>query len=204
MSNESQLPGDQQGHQKRQQKLKEQVDARIAAATEDKGLLLVITGNGKGKSTAGFGIVTRATGHGQKAAVVQFIKGGWECGERNLLQQHGVPFAVMATGFTWETQNRALDQAAAQQVWLEAKQFLQDAAIDVVLLDELTYMVAYDYLDLEDVLGALRGRPAHQHVVITGRGCHRALLELADTVSEVQNVKHAFDAGIRAQKGIDW
>lgn len=204
MSNESRLPGDQQGHQKRQQKLKEQVDARIAAATEDKGLLLVITGNGKGKSTAGFGIVTRATGHGQKAAVVQFIKGGWECGERNLLQQHGVPFAVMATGFTWETQNRALDQAAAQQVWLEAKQFLQDAAIDVVLLDELTYMVAYDYLDLEDVLGALRGRPAHQHVVITGRGCHRALLELADTVSEVQNVKHAFDAGIRAQKGIDW
>lgn len=204
MSNESLLPGDQQGHQKRQQKLKEQVDARIAAATEDKGLLLVITGNGKGKSTAGFGIVTRATGHGQKAAVVQFIKGGWECGERNLLQQHGVPFAVMATGFTWETQNRALDQAAAQQVWLEAKQFLQDAAIDVVLLDELTYMVAYDYLDLEDVLGALRGRPAHQHVVITGRGCHRALLELADTVSEVQNVKHAFDAGIRAQKGIDW
>lgn len=204
MSNAAQITGDQQGHQKRQQKLKEQVDARIAAATEDKGLLLVITGNGKGKSTAGFGIVTRATGHGQKAAVVQFIKGGWECGERNLLQQHGVPFAVMATGFTWETQNRALDQAAAQQVWLQAKQFLQDPALDVVLLDELTYMVAYDYLDLEDVLGALRGRPVHQHVVITGRGCHRALLELADTVSEVQNVKHAFDAGIRAQKGIDW
>lgn len=204
MSNASQITGDQQGHQKRQQKLKEQVDARIAAATEDKGLLLVITGNGKGKSTAGFGIVTRATGHGQKAAVVQFIKGGWECGERNLLQQHGVPFAVMATGFTWETQNRALDQAAAQQVWLQAKQFLQDPTLDVVLLDELTYMVAYDYLDLEDVLGALTNRPVHQHVVITGRGCHRALLELADTVSEVQNVKHAFDAGIRAQKGIDW
>jgi len=204
MTNASNPQNDQQGHQKRQQKLKAQVDARIAAATEDKGLLLVITGNGKGKSTAGFGMVSRATGHGQKAAVVQFIKGGWACGERNLLQQHGVPFAVMATGFTWETQNRELDQSAAQQVWQQAKQFLQDPAIQLVLLDELTYMVAYDYLELEDVLATLKARPPLQHVVITGRGCHRAILELADTVSEVQNVKHAFDAGIRAQQGIDW
>lgn len=204
MNTEADKPDDQSGHQKRQQKLKAQVDARIAAATEDKGLLLVITGNGKGKSTAGFGMVSRATGHGQKAAVVQFIKGGWACGERNLLQQHGVPFAVMATGFTWETQNRDTDRAAAQQVWAEARQFLTDPAIQLVLLDELTYMVAYDYLDLDEVLAVLKARPPQQHVVITGRGCHRALLELADTVSEVQNVKHAFDAGIRAQQGVDW
>lgn len=204
MNSETDKLNDQTGHQKRQQKLKAQVDARIAAATADKGLLLVITGNGKGKSTAGFGMVSRATGHGQKAAVVQFIKGGWACGERNLLQQHGVPFAVMATGFTWETQNRDTDRAAAQQVWAEARQFLADPAIALVLLDELTYMVAYDYLDLDEVLAVLKARPPQQHVVITGRGCHRALLELADTVSEVQNVKHAFDAGIRAQQGVDW
>ncbi len=204
MSNEVPVPEEKTGHQKRQQKLKEQVDARIASATIDKGLLLVITGNGKGKSTAGFGVVARATGHGQKAAVVQFIKGGWDCGERNLLQQHGVPFAVMATGFTWDTQNRDTDSAAAQQVWQQAKQFLRDPALNLVLLDELTYMVAYDYIALDDVLAALQNRPATQHVVITGRGCHRALLELADTVSEVQNIKHAFDAGVRAQQGVDW
>ena len=204
MSNEVPVPEEKTGHQKRQQKLKEQVDARIASATIDKGLLLVITGNGKGKSTAGFGVVARATGHGQKAAVVQFIKGGWDCGERNLLQQHGVPFAVMATGFTWDTQNRDTDIAAAQQVWQQAKQFLLDPALNVVLLDELTYMVAYDYIALDDVLAALQNRPATQHVVITGRGCHRALLELADTVSEVQNIKHAFDSGVRAQQGVDW
>lgn len=204
MSNEVPVPEEKTSHQKRQQKLKEQVDARIASATIDKGLLLVITGNGKGKSTAGFGVVARATGHGQKAAVVQFIKGGWECGERNLLQQHGVPFAVMATGFTWDTQNRETDSAAAQQVWQQAKQFLQDPALNLVLLDELTYMVAYDYIALDDVLAALQNRPATQHVVITGRGCHRALLELADTVSEVQNIKHAFDSGVRAQQGVDW
>jgi len=204
MSNEVPVPEEKTGHQKRQQKLKAQVDARIASATVDKGLLLVITGNGKGKSTAGFGVVARATGHGQKAAVVQFIKGGWDCGERNLLQQHGVPFAVMATGFTWDTQNRETDIAAAQQVWLQARQFLQDPALQLVLLDELTYMVAYDYIALDEVLAALQARPATQHVVITGRGCHRALLELADTVSEVQNIKHAFDAGVRAQQGVDW
>ncbi len=204
MSNEVPVPEEKTGHQKRQQKLKEQVDARIASATIDKGLLLVITGNGKGKSTAGFGVVARATGHGQKAAVVQFIKGGWECGERNLLQQHGVPFAVMATGFTWDTQSRETDSAAAQLVWQQARQFLLDPALDLVLLDELTYMVAYDYIALDDVLAALQNRPATQHVVITGRGCHRALLELADTVSEVQNIKHAFDSGVRAQQGVDW
>ncbi len=191
-------------HQQRQQKLKEKVDERIAAATQDKGLLLVITGNGKGKSTAGFGMVSRTVGHGMKAAVAQFIKGSWACGERNLLQSHGVPFAVMATGFTWETQNRELDIAAAQAVWQQAKVYLQDPAIHLVLLDELTYMLTYDYISLDEVLMALQQRPSGQHVVITGRACHRSLIELADTVSEVQSVKHAFDAGIRVQQGIDW
>ena len=191
-------------HQARQQRLKEQVDARIAAAQEERGLLIVITGDGKGKSTSGFGTVCRAVGHGLKAAVIQFIKGNWACGERTLLESAGVNFDVMATGFTWETQDRSADMQAAQAVWQQAKLRLQDPSLDLVLLDELTYMVAYGYLELDDVLEALVSRPPMQHVVITGRGCHRALLELADTVSEVKNVKHGFDAGIKAQQGIDW
>jgi len=191
-------------HQQRQQKLKEQVDKRIQAATIDKGLLLIVTGNGKGKSTAGFGMVARTVGHGQTAAVAQFIKGSWACGERDLLQSHGVPFSVMATGFTWETQNREVDQAAAEAVWQQAELYLKDPAINLVMLDELTYMITYEYIALDRVLAALVNRPAMQHVVITGRACHRALIELADTVSEVQSVKHAFDAGVRVQQGVDW
>ncbi len=191
-------------HQQRQQKVKDKVDARVAAAQQEQGILQVITGNGKGKSTSGFGTVARCVGHGMNAAVVQFIKGMWECGERNLLEQVGVPFAVMKTGFTWETQNRESDTAAAQQTWQQAKQWLKDDSIDLVLLDELTYMVSYDYLDLDEVIAALEQRPAMQSVIITGRGAHRRLLEMADTVSEVRNVKHAFDAGIKAQKGFDY
>lgn len=191
-------------HQQRQQKVKEAVDAKVARAQDERGVLMVITGNGKGKSTAGFGTVTRAVGHGKKAAVVQFIKGGWECGERNVLQSVGVPFTVMNTGFTWETQNREQDIAACEQTWLAAETMLADPALDLVLLDELTYMVAYHYLDLERVLTALKNRPSHQHVVITGRGCHRAIMALADTVSEVQAVKHAFEAGVKAQAGFDY
>lgn len=191
-------------HQQRQQQLKEQVDAAVAKADQDKGLLLVLTGNGKGKSTAGFGTVTRAVGHGYKAAVAQFIKGEWACGERNLLQQHGVSFAVMATGFTWDTQDKTADIEAATSVWQQAKAYLADEQIDLVLLDELTYMLSYHYLDTDEVLSAIASRPAHQHVVVTGRNCHRRLIEMADTVSDVQVVKHAFDAGIRAQQGVDW
>jgi len=194
----------QQRHRERQQRLKTQVDSAIAAATDDKGLLLVITGNGKGKSTSGFGTVARAVGHGFTAAVVQFIKGSWECGERNLLEEHGVQFAVMATGFTWDTQDKAADIDAAERVWLQAERFLADPSIDMVLLDELTYMLSYHYLSLERIEKALLNRPVKQHVVITGRACHRRLIELADTGSEVQNVKHAFDHGIKAQRGVDW
>ena len=194
----------QQKHQARQQRLKEKVDERIANATKEKGLLLVITGNGKGKSTSGFGTVARAVGHGLKASVVQFIKGTWECGERNLLELHNVEFYVMGTGFTWETQNKEQDTKAAQEAWSDAKKLLADESIDVVLLDELTYMVTYGYIDLDEVIASLNSRPAHQHVIITGRACHRQLIELADTVSEVQSIKHAFDNGIKAQAGIDW
>tara|TARA_R110002126_G_scaffold268921_5_gene412553 strand:- start:172 stop:822 length:651 start_codon:yes stop_codon:yes gene_type:complete len=194
----------QQRHKQRQQKLQQQVHQGIANATIDKGLLLVITGNGKGKSTAGFGTVARAVGHGLRAAVVQFIKGSWDCGERNLLAQHQVDFAVMATGFTWDTQDKAADIAAAEQVWAQAEQMLADPDLDLVLLDELTYMVSYHYIALERIVSALQNRPPTQHVVITGRACHRALIDMADTVSEVQVVKHAFDAGVKAQRGIDW
>lgn len=191
-------------HQQRQQRLKEQVDARIAAATEARGILMVFTGNGKGKTTAAFGTALRACGHGKNVAAVQFIKGEWPNGERNLLEQHGVEFQVMATGFTWDTQNRETDTAACQQVWQQAKRMLADEHLDLVILDEITYMVSMDYLDLDELVRVLVQRPVQQSVIITGRGCHRTLLEMADTVTEMRPVKHAFDAGIQAQQGIDW
>ncbi|HCH3380222.1 TPA: cob(I)yrinic acid a,c-diamide adenosyltransferase [Vibrio parahaemolyticus] len=191
-------------HKARQQKVKEQVDAKIAAAQEEKGLLLIITGNGKGKSTSGFGTIARAVGHGLKCSVAQFIKGTWDNGERNLLEKLGVEFQVMATGFTWETQNKTADTEAAQLVWKECKRMLQDDSIDVILFDELTYMVSYGYIDLDEVVEALNNRPKMQSVAITGRGAHRTLIEMADTVSEVKNVKHAFESGVKALKGVDW
>lgn len=191
-------------HQQRQQKLKQKVDEKIAAATEERGLILVITGNGKGKSTSGFGTIARAVGHGFSCAVAQFIKGTWDNGERNLLEKLGVEFQVMATGFTWETQNKETDTRAAREVWKECLRLLADPEVDVVLLDELTYMVSYGYIELDEVLAALKSRPGHQSVIITGRAAHRSLIDIADTVSEVRNVKHAFDAGIMARKGVDW
>ncbi|WP_341504008.1 cob(I)yrinic acid a,c-diamide adenosyltransferase [Gallaecimonas sp. GXIMD4217] len=195
---------DQQRHQARQQRLKEKVDQRIAGAQTERGTLLVFTGNGKGKSTAAFGTLCRAVGHGLKGAAAQFIKGGWECGERDLLESQGVPFAVMATGFTWDTQDREADTQAARAVWQQARAFLADASLSLVVLDELTYMLSYGYLDLDEVLAAIKGRPAQMSVIVTGRGAHRRLLELADTVTEMKAVRHAFDAGIKARRGLDW
>ena len=195
---------DKAKHKARMQDQKAKVDERIAAATQDKGLLLVITGNGKGKSTSGFGTVARAVGHGLTAAVVQYVKGGWACGERNLLEKNGVTFHVMGTGFTWETQDKETDIKAAEAAWQHSKILLQDPSIDVVLLDEITYMLTYKYIELDEVLEVLSSRPKDQHVVITGRACHRAIIEIADTVSEVRSIKDAFDNGIQAQKGIDW
>lgn len=191
-------------HRQRQQKLKEQVASRVSAATLQGGIVMVFTGNGKGKTTAAFGTVCRAVGHGQRAGVIQFIKGEWPNGERQLLEPQGVEFQVMATGFTWDTQDREHDTAACLATWQHAKRMLLDDTLNLVLLDELTYMVSFGYLPLEQVISALRQRPVGQSVIITGRGCHRDLIALADTVSEMRPVKHAFDQGVQAQQGIDW
>ena len=193
-----------QKHQQRQQKLKESIDAKVAKATKEQGIFMVITGNGKGKSTAGFGTVLRAVGHGQTASVVQFVKGQWPCGERNVLEKLGVEFCVMGTGFTWNTQDKELDTKAAQAAWQEAKKMLADESQDIVLLDELTYMVSYHYIDVEEVVQAIKNRPPMQHVIITGRACHRALLDIADTISEVKPTRHAFENGVKARIGFDY
>ncbi len=191
-------------HLRRAKNRKIKVDKGVAKAKIEKGIMLVITGNGKGKSTAGFGNVTRCVGHGYQAAVVQFIKGKWESGERKLLEKLDVPFAVMGSGFTWESQNPSADIEAATKVWQQAKQFLTDASIHLVLLDELTYMLSYNYLDKEEVLACLKNRPKEQSVVITGRRAIDELIEMADTVSDIQDTKHAFRAGIKARQGVDW
>lgn len=187
------------------QRKKALVDSRIAAATADKGLLLVLTGNGKGKSSSAFGMLARSVGHGLRCGVVQFIKGQWECGEHLLFHNHPlVEFHVMNTGFTWETQDREADIEAAQATWQHAARLLASDDIDVVLLDELTYMLTYGYLEADLVLSALSNRPARQHVIVTGRQANARLIELADTVSEVNDIKHAFNAGVQVQKGIDY
>jgi len=191
-------------HLKKSQNRKKKVDQGIAKAKIERGIMLVITGNGKGKSTAGYGMVSRCVGHGKKAAVVQFIKGKWACGERDLLEQHDVPFAVMGTGFTWETQNAETDKEAALKVWQQAKVFLADPSIHLVLLDELTYMLSYNYLPQDEVLEALANRPYEQSVAVTGRRASDELIELADTVSEIKDIKHAFRAGVKVRQGVDW
>ncbi len=195
---------EQDRHKRKSQKLKEQVDAGIAKAQTERGIVLVITGNGKGKSTAGFGTVTRTVGHGLKAAVAQFIKGTWECGERNLLEANGVPFSVMETGFTWDTQDRDADMAAAKGVWDDIKKYLNDPEYHLVLLDELTYMLSFDYLDKDEVMETIKNRPENQTVIVTGRGAITALRDMADTVSVIKDEKHAYTAGIKARQGIDW
>ncbi|AYY80511.1 MULTISPECIES: cob(I)yrinic acid a,c-diamide adenosyltransferase [Proteus] len=191
-------------HQKRQQRLKEKVDTRIEQAQREQGILMIFTGNGKGKTTAAMGTATRAVGHQKKVGVVQFIKGTWENGERNLLEQFGVPFYVMETGFTWETQDKSADTAACLNTWQYALKLLNDPEYNLVILDEITYMISFNYLPLDEVISAISSRPSQQNVIITGRGCHRKLIELADTVTEMRPIKHAFDSGIKAQKGIDW
>lgn len=192
-------------HKKAMQRKKAHVDARIAAATVDKGLLVVLTGNGKGKSSSAFGMLARSVGHGMRCGVVQFIKGQWECGEHLLFGEHPlVDFHVMSTGFTWETQDRDKDIEAAQRTWSEAEALLADDSYRFVLLDELTYMLTYGYLDPARVLQSLADRPAGQHVVITGRNASQSLLDIADTVSEVRDIKHAFNSGVRVQPGIDY
>ncbi len=192
-------------YKKRMQRKKEHIDQAVAEATEERGILIVITGNGKGKSTSGFGTLLRAVGHGFKAGLVQFIKGTLPCGARDMLEKMGdVEVSVMATGFTWETQDKAKDTAAAQRVWADARRMLADPSVRVVMLDELTYVVRYGYINETEVRDAIAQRPAMQSVIITGRGCPKALLEAADTISEIEDVRHAFRAGVKAQAGIDW
>ena len=192
-------------HKRAMQRKKEHIDGRIAGATIDKGLLVILTGNGKGKSSSAFGMLARSVGHGLKCGVVQFIKGKWDCGEQKLFQDNPlVDFHVMATGFTWETQDREADIAAALATWKHAAELLSDPAFDVVVLDELTYMLTYGYLDKEMVLQALESRPSSQHVIVTGRNASKELIEIADTVSEVGETKHAFYDGVKVQKGIDY
>ncbi|WP_373088072.1 cob(I)yrinic acid a,c-diamide adenosyltransferase [Zhongshania sp.] len=197
---------DEEKHQKRMQIKKAMIDEKVAQATEERGVLIVLSGPGKGKSSSGFGTVIRALGHGYKAAVVQFIKGTWDCGERNFIQQRcpEVPFIVMGSGFTWETQSKEQDREAAQQAWQKTKLLLQDETIHLVLLDEITYVLKYGYLDADEVYDALRNRPREQSVIVTGRGAPVPLKQLADTVSMIDDTKHAFHNGIKARKGVEW
>jgi len=186
-------------------KKKAVVDGRIAAATQERGVTILLTGNGKGKSSSAFGTMARALGHGQKAAVIQFIKGRKETGEQIFFSQHPqVSFSVMGHGFTWETRDPELEQKAAEQAWQLALEKLSDPSIDFVLLDEITYMYKYGYLEIEDLVQALANRPLHQNVMMTGRTAPRALLESVDTHSKIADEKHAFKAGVKAQVGIEW
>jgi cob(I)alamin adenosyltransferase len=193
-------------HAVKMKKIKAAMDRRIAEANVDRGVLVLITGNGKGKSSSGFGMVVRALGHGFKAGVVQFIKQANSCGEQLYLasREPNLQQYAMDTGFTWDTQDKTGDIAAAKKTWAHAELMLKDPSISLVLLDELTYMISYGYLDEKKIISAIKKRPKMQHVVITGRGASDALIELADTVSEIQEVKHAFKSGVKAQKGVEY
>lgn len=192
-------------HQQRMQTHKEIVDAGLAQAQDEKGLLLVLTGAGKGKSSSAFGMVARALGHGMKVAVVQFIKGSFSTGEEAFFRRfpNEVDFHVMGDGFTWETQNLAQDQLSATRAWQQVQQYLANPSYDLLVLDEINIVLQMRYLDTQQVLDDLAKRPTMQHVIMTGRGAPQALINAADTVSEVKEIKHAYKAGIKAQAGIE-
>ncbi len=193
-------------HKASMEKQKAKVDAKIEAASTERGVAVLLTGNGKGKSSSAFGMVLRALGYGQKVAVIQFIKGEQLSGEEIYLKEYGseVELYQMGTGFTWDTQDRSGDIAAAEKTWAVAEKALSNDALDLVVLDELTYMLAYKYLDESTILNALRNRPIEQSVVVTGRGGGSALQDVMDTVSEVKDIKHAYTSGIKARKGVDY
>ena len=193
-----------QRHQQRMARKKALIDASIARADQEKGLLLVLTGNGKGKSSSAFGMVGRSLGHGMKVGVCQFLKSRTDTGEEAFFgKQSNCEWHVLGDGFTWETQNREQDIATSQRGWAVAQRMLTDPAYQLVVLDELTYLLNYGYLDADQVLDALAERPPMQHVVVTGRAASEALRELADTVAEIADVKHAYRDGVMAQRGID-
>jgi cob(I)alamin adenosyltransferase len=193
-------------HKTKMQKLKENVDSSIAAADTERGVMILLTGNGKGKSSSAFGMVMRALGYGYKVGVVQFIKGAQLSGEEMYVRDHcpQVTFQQMGTGFTWDTQDRSADIAAAEKSWAVAEKMLKDESYHLVVLDELTYMLSFKYLDHNMILDALSNRPENQSVVVTGRGGGSALADIADTVSEIKEVKHAYNSGVMARKGVDY
>jgi cob(I)alamin adenosyltransferase len=192
-------------HKKRMKRQKEVVDKQVQKSIKDKGLLLVITGNGKGKSSSGFGMIARALGHNMKVGIVQFIKGAFSTGEEAFFRRFPdeVAYHVMGDGFTWDTQNLEQDIASAEAGWAVCQELLQDPTVNIVLLDELNIVLKMNYLDTEAVLNDIAQRPPMQHVIITGRGAPDAVIEAGDTVSRIEDVKHAFRAGIQAQKGIE-
>ncbi|MDH4582002.1 cob(I)yrinic acid a,c-diamide adenosyltransferase [Pseudomonas sp. BN415] len=193
-------------HKARMQRKKAVVDEKIAQAQDEYGLLLVHTGNGKGKSSSAFGMVARALGHGLKVGVVQFIKGGMSTGEENFFRRfpEEVSYHVMGEGYTWDTQDRQRDIEKARAAWTVARSLLDDPQIGLVVLDELNIALKHGYLELDEVLRDIESRPEHQHVVATGRGAPQGLIDAADTVTEMSLVKHAFKAGVKAQKGVEF
>ncbi len=193
-------------HKAAMKKQKANVDASIASADTERGVSLLLTGNGKGKSSSAFGMVMRALGYGQKIGVVQFIKGEQLSGEEIYLREQcpQIDFYQMGTGFTWDTQDREGDIAAAISTWSQAKRMLGDSSFDLVVLDELTYMIAFKYLDEAEIVDAIVNRPIEQSVVVTGRGGGSKLAEAMDTVSEIKEVRHAYNSGIKARKGVDY
>ncbi|EPL14947.1 MULTISPECIES: cob(I)yrinic acid a,c-diamide adenosyltransferase [unclassified Pseudomonas] len=201
----TQSPDRDERHLARMLRKKAVIDERIANSPNECGLLLVLTGNGKGKSSSAFGMLARSMGHGMQCGVVQFIKGRNSTGEELFFRRfpEQVRFHVMGEGFTWETQDRQRDIAAAEAAWEVSRQLLRDPAIGLVVLDELNIALKHGYLDLDQVLSDLQARPPMQHVVVTGRGAKPEMIELADTVTEMGVVKHAFQAGIKAQKGVE-
>jgi cob(I)alamin adenosyltransferase len=193
-------------HAEKMAKKKAARDKIIATKTIEKGLLIVHTGKGKGKSTAAFGMVCRAIGHGQKVGVVQFVKGKWQTGERVVLEAFPdqVTIRTMGEGFTWETQDRQRDIAAARGAWEQAKELIADPSYKMVLLDELNIVLRYDYLPIAEVVEALNQKPPDTHVIVTGRNAKDELIETADLVTEMTQVKHPFRAGVKAQAGIEF
>ncbi|RKR06265.1 cob(I)yrinic acid a,c-diamide adenosyltransferase [Kushneria sinocarnis] len=192
-------------HQRRMARKKQVVDERIAAASEERGVLILMKGNGKGKSSSGFGTMARALGHGQRCGVIQFIKGRRETGEYRFFREHEqVDFHVMGHGFSWETRDLEQDRAAAGQAWQLAEQLLSDARYDFLLFDELSYMLKYGHLEAERVAYAIAERPRHQNVIVTGRTMARELQAIADTISVIHDEQHAFRLGVKAQAGIEY
>ena len=193
-------------HKAKMENRKAVQDAEVASKTVEKGLLIVHTGKGKGKSTAAWGLMLRALGRGFRIGVVQFDKGAWETGERKAIERFGdqVSWHTLGEGFTWETQDRARDVAAAERAWGKAKELMADPTIRLLILDELNIALRYDHLPIGDVVATLAGRRADLHVVVTGRNAKPELIEAADLVTEMNLVKHHFAAGVKAQEGIEY